>query len=48
LGSASYTAETCATTKSDERRLSSRGKSFAGYMIQYAREGSDGRNAVEN
>jgi hypothetical protein len=48
LGSPSYAAETWTTTKNDERRLSSRGKSFAGYMVQYVREGSDGRDAVEN
>jgi len=48
LGSLSYAAETWTTTKDYERRLSSRGKSFVGYMVHYAREGSDGRDAVEN
>ena len=43
-----YATETWTTTKNYERRLSSKGKSFAEYMVRYAREGSGGRPTKEN
>jgi hypothetical protein len=38
-----HAAETWTTTENNRRR-----KSFAEYVVQYAREGSGGRDAIEN
>ena len=43
-----YTSETWTMTKNYERRLSSLGKSFTEYMVQYVREGSGRRAKIEN
>jgi hypothetical protein len=43
-----YATETWTTTKNDERRLSSKGKSFPEYLIPYAREDSGQRDTTEN
>jgi hypothetical protein len=36
------------TKKKDERRLSSKGNSFAECLVQHVREGSDRRDTIEN
>jgi len=45
-----YAAETWTTTKKmmEEDRVSSKGKSISEYMVRYAREGSGGRDTIEN
>jgi len=44
-----YAIEIWTTTKvMKENRVSSKEKSFTTYMVQYAREGSGGRDTIEN